>query len=102
MLAETSGVAIDIQLETVPRPTGVDMARWLRSFPSFGFLLTAQPEHAPAICAAFARSGISAAVCGDVQEGSSVQLTTRETSIPFWDYARTPYLNLSGQEAAHA
>jgi AIR synthase-related protein len=102
MLAEASGVAIDIQLEALPQPPGVDMARWLRSFPSFGFLLSARPEHAEALCAAFAKSGISATACGDIRGGSTVHLTGREGSALFWDYADTPYLNLSCPEAIHA
>lgn len=102
MLAEASGVGVDIQLEALPRPDGVEMGRWLRSFPSFGFLLTATPEDADAVCDAFHRHGISASPCGDVTEGSAVHLTSREGSAPFWDYARTPYLNLSAPEARHA
>ncbi|WP_424974983.1 sll0787 family AIR synthase-like protein [Dinoroseobacter sp. S124A] len=102
MLAEASGVGIDIQLEALPRPEGVDMGRWLRSFPSFGFLLTAQARDADAVCAAFHRHGISATPCGDVTEGTTVHLTSREGSAPFWDYARTPYLNLTSPEPRHA
>lgn len=102
MLAEASGVAINIQLEALPHPAGIDMARWLRSFPSFGFLLSARPEHAPAICAEFAKVGVSATACGDVTEGSAVHLTGREGTALFWDYDRTPYLNLSAKEAPHA
>lgn len=102
MLAEASGVSIGIQLEALPRPAGVDMARWLRSFPSFGFLLSAPAEHAPAICAKFAEFEISAAVCGDVRNGSTVELLGRDGSAVFWDYQRTPYLNLCPNEATHA
>lgn len=102
MLAEASGVSIGIQLEALPRPAGVDMARWLRSFPSFGFLLTAPAEHAPEICAKFAEFEISAAVCGDVRNGSTVELLGRDGSAVFWDYQRTPYLNLCPNEATHA
>ncbi|WP_299860359.1 sll0787 family AIR synthase-like protein [uncultured Roseobacter sp.] len=102
MLAEASGVGIEIQLEALPRPDGIEMGRWLRSFPSFGFLLTASAKDADAICHAFDDHGVSASICGDVTDGSAVNLTSREGSALFWDYARTPYLNLSTQEARHA
>ncbi len=102
MLAEASGVAIDIQLEALPQPAGVDLARWLRSFPSFGFLLSVRPAHAPAVCAEFAKAGISATVCGDVSQGNAVHLTGREGSTVFWDYQNTPYLNLTTKEAPYA
>ncbi|MEP2640442.1 sll0787 family AIR synthase-like protein [Roseobacter sp.] len=102
MLAEASGVAIDIQVDALPRPKDVDLDRWLRSFPSFGFLLSARAAQADAICAAFDEQGVSAAVCGDITNGSTVQLVGREGTALFWDYARTPYLNLSAKEAFHA
>ncbi|MEP1614525.1 MAG: sll0787 family AIR synthase-like protein [Roseobacter sp.] len=102
MLAEASGVSIDIQLEALVHPPGVDIARWLRTFPSFGFLLSAPPEHAAEICAKFAQSDISATVCGDVRDGSTLHLTGREGSALFWDYDRTPYLNLTAKEQTSA
>ncbi|MEM5475146.1 sll0787 family AIR synthase-like protein [Pacificibacter sp. AS14] len=102
MLAEASNVAIDIQLEALPRPQGVELARWLRSFPSFGFLLSVKAQDADDVCKMFQAHGISAAACGDVLEGSALRLTDREGSALFWDYARDPYLNLSAKEAQHA
>jgi len=102
MLAEASGVAVDIQHDALPRPQGVDLARWLRSFPSFGFLLTARSENADAVCAAFRAQGVSASVCGDVIEGSTLHLSGRDGRALFWDYARTPYLNLTQKEASYA
>lgn len=102
MLAEASGVGIDIQLEALPQPESVDIGRWLRSFPSFGFLLTAKEQDVEDICEAFQAHGILASACGSVKDGTSVHLTSREGSAPFWDYARTPYLNLTNQEARDA
>ena len=102
MLAEASNVGIDIQVDALPRPKDVDLDRWLRSFPSFGFLLSAPAKDADAICAAFRAQGVSAAVCGDIVDGSSVHLTGREGTALFWDYERAPYLNLTPKEALHA
>ncbi len=102
MLAEASGVGINIQLEGLPQPQGVDMARWLRSFPSFGFLLSVAAENAEAVCKAFGDHGVCATACGDITEGSAVHLTGRDGAALFWDHARTPYLNLSSPEALHA
>ena len=102
MLAEASGVGIDIQVDALPSPNGVDLDRWLRTFPSFGFLMSARAEHADAICAAFSTQGVSAAVCGDITNGSAVHLTGREETALFWDHERAPYLNLSPKEAIHA
>ncbi|MEP2781276.1 MAG: sll0787 family AIR synthase-like protein [Pseudoruegeria sp.] len=102
MLAEASGVGIDIQVDALPRPAAVPLDRWLRSFPSFGFLLSARTDDADEICAAFAAQGVSAAVCGDITDGSAVQLCGRKSSAVFWDYERTPYLNLTAKVTQHA
>lgn len=102
MLAECSGVGVEIDLATVPLPAGVVLARWLRSFPSFGFLLTARPQHAASVIAAFTARDISAAAIGRITAGSAVQLCAHGHSTPFWDHAHTPYMTLSPTEPAHA
>lgn len=95
MLAECSRCGFDIDLQTVPRPPGVDLARWLRSFPSFGFLLAVRPERAAGVCELFAARDISAAVIGCATTGSKVDLTLGGARATFWDYAASPYLSLS-------
>ncbi len=43
MLAECSGVGIDIDLRKIPKPDGVALERWLLTFPSYGYLLSVKP-----------------------------------------------------------
>ncbi|MEP5212066.1 sll0787 family AIR synthase-like protein [Sulfitobacter pontiacus] len=102
MLAETSGVAIDLQCEAIPLPNGVALDRWLRSFPSFGFLLSVAPDKADAVCDTFHASGITAAVCGDVSDGSTVTLSQRGKRALFWDHGKTPFIDLKTRETQHA
>ncbi len=45
MLAESSGVAIDLDLDAIVPPPGVTLERWLKTFPSFGFLLSVAPAN---------------------------------------------------------
>ncbi|MBE3640189.1 sll0787 family AIR synthase-like protein [Mangrovicoccus sp. HB182678] len=94
MLAECSGVGIEIDLAALTPPRGIAPERWLRSFPSFGFLLSVAPEAANAVCARFAARGIDAAAIGRVLPGSAVTLTDGEDRALFWDHAATPYLDL--------
>ena len=89
MLAECSGVEIDIDLGAVPVPSGVRSERWLSSFPSFGFLMTVARENVADVTRAFTDRDISAAVIGRVCAGSKVTLTTSGHSATFWDYAQT-------------
>ncbi len=101
MLAECSGCGFDIDLQAVPVPPGVDLARWLRTFPSFGFLLSVRPECLAEVCSLFAARDIHAAAIGRATTRSSVDLTLGEERATFWDYAASPYLSLS-KENAHA
>ena len=95
MLAECANVGIDIDLLDVPVPEGVAFDQWLRSFPSFGFLLTAEPQNADAVKSAFMDRGISAATIGRITQGSNVTLGTPTHRATFWDHKADPYMGLS-------
>ncbi len=101
MLAECSRCGFDIDLSAIPLPADVDLTRWLRSFPSYGFLLSVRPEQAAKVCSAFAGRDISAAAIGVATSGSKIDLTHDGARATFWDYAGSPYLSLS-KEVAHA
>jgi AIR synthase-related protein len=92
MLAECSGVGIAIDLAAVPRPDGVALERWLTSFPSFGYLLSATPDKVPAILARFADRGIAAAAAGIVTGDRRVTIADGEACETIWDFAATPLL----------
>lgn len=102
MLAECSGVGIEIDLGAVPLPVGVPLARWLHSFPSFGFLMAVAPEHADAVIARFGSRDISCATIGTVTEGAEIGLRGPDARALFWNHEVTPYLGLSQKEAIHA
>lgn len=95
MLAECSGTGIEIDLDAIPRPQGVALDRWLVSFPSFGFLLTAAGAATPEILARFAARGITAAVIGRVTDGTCLTLARDGDTVAFWDHAADPYLSLT-------
>lgn len=101
MLAECSRCGFDLDLSAIPVPPGVDLVRWLRSFPSFGFLLSVRPERAAHVCGLFALRDISAAVIGSATTRPKVDLTLDGARATFWDYAASPYLSLS-KEIAYA
>jgi len=99
MFAECSGCGFDLDLSAIPLPAGVDLVRWLRSFPSFGFLLSVRPERAAEVCTVFSARDISAAPIGYATDRPRVELSLDGERATFWDYAATPYLNLSKETA---
>ncbi|MDO1583437.1 sll0787 family AIR synthase-like protein [Rhizobium oryzicola] len=101
MLAECSRCGFDIDLTAIPLPPGVEMVRWLRTFPSYGFLLSVRQDKASDVCAAFAERDISATVIGKAHVRPEIALVLEKDRAIFWDYAASPYLSLS-KETAHA
>ncbi len=95
MLAECSRCGFDLDLSAIPLPPGTEPTRWLRSFPSFGFLLSVRPGRVQEVCAMFAARDISAAAIGRATGGTRINLLHGRTSAVFWDYAAAPYLSLS-------
>ncbi len=102
MLAECSGVAIDLMLEEITPPEGVDLARWMVSFPSFGFLLAIAPADLETVRAHFREAGVWAEAIGTVSAGSRVSLCAPEGAEVLWDYADNPYLGLVGKDGFDA
>jgi uncharacterized protein len=92
MLAECSGVAIDINLEAVPKPEGVTLERWLLTFPSFGYLLAVEPPDAAEVTARFAARGIAAADIGAVAHGTRLTVGDGIASETIWDFAEKPLI----------
>ncbi len=96
MLAECSGVGMTIAPDSIPRPEGVALERWLVSFPSFGYLLTAHPGDVAAVVAAFAARGIACAAIGACTPGSRVELLQGDSVAPVWDFSQTPLMGCGG------
>lgn len=88
MLAECSGVGMSITLEHIPRPEGVPMERWLSAFPSYGYLLTADPGNTSEILNRFHARGIAAAVIGTCNATRQVDVVWNKEKELFWDFAQ--------------
>lgn len=102
MLAECSGCGFDIDIAAVPMPQGTDPARWLRAFPSFGFLLSVAPDRAADVCARFAARDLASAVIGRATHGTAIDLRQGDDRARFWDWQARPYLGLHASAVTHA
>lgn len=83
MLLESSGGGARLDLERLPAPERVDPLRWLTAFPSFGFLLTTEPAHAPLVCARFEARGVACRAVGEIVEAPGLELCCAGASAPF-------------------
>ncbi|WP_196259166.1 sll0787 family AIR synthase-like protein [Pelagibacterium limicola] len=102
MMAECSGVGIDIDVDRLIRPRAVPVERWLRTFPSFGFLLAVPPDSVETVCGRFLAHDVWAGPIGQIVRGSKIRLRAGEETALFWDHAETPYLNLRASEVDYA
>jgi AIR synthase-related protein len=100
MLAECSNVAIEIDVNTIPKPDGVALERWLLTFPSFGYLLSVKRQHASEVIARFAARDIAAAAVGRVSHGSRVSISDGVTSETIWDFATAPLIGAAPRAAS--
>jgi uncharacterized protein len=98
MLAECSRVGAIIDVASVPRPCGVQLERWLVSFPSYGFLLAVKPSNASAVLARFRDRGIAAADIGELTADHRVVISDGAATETMWDFARDPLLGCAKTE----
>jgi AIR synthase-related protein len=91
MFGECSGVGMTIDVDAVPRPPDTDLERWLRTFPSFGYLLSVPPAFAGAVTARFAARDIACAPVGVCTRERCIVLEQRGERATFWDLQAAPF-----------
>ncbi|GJE19079.1 sll0787 family AIR synthase-like protein [Methylobacterium marchantiae] len=92
MLLECSRVGAAIRLDRIPRPEGIEVARWLTAFPSFGYLLSVSPEHVQPVLRRFTDRGIAAAVIGGIDASRVATLSDGSEEAVIWDFAASPLI----------
>jgi AIR synthase-related protein len=102
MLLESSGVGADLALDRIPRPTGVELSRWLTAFPSYGFVLAVEPAQSDDVMAAFSGRGIASAVVGTIDAGRALSISSHDERQVVWDLAREGLTQSEGARSRHA
>jgi len=74
MLLRTSQKGAVVDLDQVPIPENTDLLKWLISFPSYGYLITAKESNTEAIIEKFRSGGITCAVIGEINESGKIGL----------------------------
>ena len=102
MLCEASGCGANLVLDRIPKPCETDWTKWLTSFPSYGFLLSAPKENIQEIERLFSPHGLTCAVVGEIATGSKVSLQLGSQKQLFWDLetSLTGFKEIRLEEAA--
>jgi uncharacterized protein len=90
MLLETSGVGAVVDLERVPAPREVEPLRWLTAFPSYGYVLTAEPGAVASICARFDAVGVACAAIGTINDSQRLELSAGQERALYLDLSEQP------------
>lgn len=96
MLLETTGCGARVSLDNLPRPADGDLERWLRAFPSYGFVFTLAPEDLPLVQAAFAFEGLQCMALGEVSDSARLDVQQGSANATFWDLASAPFTGMPG------
>jgi uncharacterized protein len=100
MLAECSGVGIEIDLGRIPVPPGVALTRWLSTFPSYGYILSVPEQYVENVLALFAENDLTAAVMGTIVKGATISVSSGAERAVIRDYAAQPLMQFDRREAA--
>jgi uncharacterized protein len=99
MLAECSRVGARIDIGRVPKPDAAPLERWLRTFPSYGFVLAVPPDNVDAVIDRFGGRGIAAADIGEFTAGGRIVVRDGDAAEAIWDFDREPLMGCAPVEA---
>jgi AIR synthase-related protein len=84
MLLESSEVGARLDLSALPRPEGVDLNKWLISFPSYGYVLSVDPRFSQFVIDLFADNRIRCNQVGEISDDRQLQLHLGPDAEVFW------------------
>ncbi|MGZ5051930.1 MAG: sll0787 family AIR synthase-like protein [Methylobacter sp.] len=90
MLLECSGLGAAVDLAAIPRPPGIELPRWVKCFPSYGFVLSVEADNSAAVIDLFKQRGIACAAIGTTDTGSQLRLNHHGDEQLLWDLREQP------------
>ncbi|MET0287558.1 MAG: sll0787 family AIR synthase-like protein [Polyangiales bacterium] len=92
MLLECARLGAELDLDRVRPPEGVPLARWLLSFPSYGFVLAVAPAHVAEVQARFAARELVCVDLGQCTEDRRLLLQQQGQRAELWNLAEQPFI----------
>jgi uncharacterized protein len=94
MLLEWGDFGADVDLDALPAPESVPLARWCNCFPCYGFLLASEPERTGACIDRFLARGLHAARVGSIDTTRRIMLRAGDRSHAAVDLTIAPATGL--------
>ncbi|MSO27020.1 MAG: hypothetical protein EXQ60_03010 [Candidatus Nanopelagicales bacterium] len=95
MLLEWGSFGAEIDLEVLPTPPAISLARWCNCFPCFGFLLTCDTATTESCIGVFLRAGLAAARVGAINSTGVITVTAGSQSRVVLDLRTTTVTGLT-------
>jgi AIR synthase-related protein len=97
MMLEASGVGAMLDLDGMPRPPGVDLDRWLQTFPSYGFLLAVPSAEVASVRSHWQGRGITCEAVGRFDDSRTLTFEASGETALLWDLSRNEFTGFSPQ-----
>ena len=92
MLIEASKSGAILDLDSIIYPPNVDLENWLVCFPSYGFLLSVQPQNLDLVKKQFEQKNITCNPVGKITQGSQLILRSNKQSHLFWNFQTDKFI----------
>jgi hypothetical protein len=92
MLLECSQVGARIDLDAIPKPADVPLARWVTAFPSFGYLLSVREAHVERVRARFEARSLACAEIGTVDATRQAVVHRGDDVAVLWDFSGESFI----------
>ena len=94
LLCECSRVGCAVSLDDIPKPPTVGLLTWLKSFLSYGFILSVDDAGLSACLESFRTKGISAEVIGKILQEPRIVLRSGEDEGVLYDFSKESILGV--------
>jgi selenophosphate synthetase-related protein len=94
MLLECNSLGATVDLDALPRPAGVPLARWVVCFPCLAFLVCTPPGREEECAAPFRARGLTAAVIGTLDGSGAVRARLGLETATVLDLSAEPVTGL--------
>ncbi len=88
MLLEQSGVGGLIDIDLIPSPPDLQIYDWIKMYPGYGFVFSAEEPKAGELIEIFEKNGISAAVIGEVKKNPKLLISSESDVEELFDFTK--------------
>jgi hypothetical protein len=88
MLLEVSGKGAMVDVRAIPKPRGVELERWLKTYPGMGFVVTCSATNTKKVISVFERHLLTAAKVGVVTKKRVLRITDGRDEVTVFDFGK--------------